>query len=347
MPYTPKPPPRTRPEFQELYDYIEQELQGISRELLGTSELELRTTSREPARPREGMIVQADGTTWDPGEGAGTYKYEAGVWKRFGDADHVHTLVDITDAGTLAALDEVALSDIADITTQRVIGRDTAGTGVPEQVSLTQLLDWIGSAARGDILVRGASTWSRLAKGAADTWLKSNGTDPLWEALPTSSGMTLLQTNTPTSGTTSAFTDISQDHKILLFLAEDMDTGSQVFQDYEIGTTSAFGTLVNVRSGTVIAVGTAFAGDGATTSTSPFIGGTASDSSAYFGMLVFDYASTTRKKIVLTFGGRTQATRQLVISAGLIDTTAAVEHLRFALSGSSYVGGTIRMFGLF
>lgn len=38
--------------------------------------------------------------------------------------------------------------------------------------------------ARGDIPVEGAGGPTRLAVGAADTWLKSDGTDPAWSALP-------------------------------------------------------------------------------------------------------------------------------------------------------------------
>jgi hypothetical protein len=33
-----------------------------------------------PARPREGMVANADGTTWNPGGGAGLYQRLAGAW---------------------------------------------------------------------------------------------------------------------------------------------------------------------------------------------------------------------------------------------------------------------------
>jgi len=36
----------------------------------------------------------------------------------------------------------VALGDIQTITTQRALGRDTAGTGDVEQVTISQMLDW-------------------------------------------------------------------------------------------------------------------------------------------------------------------------------------------------------------
>ncbi len=34
----------------------------------------------EPARPREGMIAYADGTSWDPGSGAGLYQFRGVTW---------------------------------------------------------------------------------------------------------------------------------------------------------------------------------------------------------------------------------------------------------------------------
>jgi len=66
-----------------------------------------------------------------------------------------------------------ALSAFA--TTKRVKGRNTAGAGAAEEVSLTQLLDWIGSAAQGDLLYRGASAWERLGAGTVGQILKTGG----------------------------------------------------------------------------------------------------------------------------------------------------------------------------
>lgn len=69
-------------------------------------------------------------------------------------------------------------------TTQRILGRNSGGAGVAEEVTLTQFLDWIGSAAQGDILYRGASSWQRLAAGTAGLPLitKGAGQNPAWEA---------------------------------------------------------------------------------------------------------------------------------------------------------------------
>lgn len=38
----------------------------------------LQTLNAAPSKPREGMIVKADGTHWNPGSGAGVYCYRGG-----------------------------------------------------------------------------------------------------------------------------------------------------------------------------------------------------------------------------------------------------------------------------
>lgn len=347
MPYTPKPPPRTKPEFQDLYDYIEQELQSISRELLGSSELELRTTAKEPVRPREGMIVQADGTDWDPGEGAGTYKYENGAWVKFGDADHVHTLADVTDAGALAALDEVALTDIADIATQRTIGRNTAGTGAPEQVSLTQMLDWIGSAAQGDILIRGASAWSRLALGSSGDVLTAGATDPSWEAphVP----WTEIQVNNPTSGTASDFTDIPADYRALLILGEQLDfSANSGSVGLLFGTSNTFASTHSIYTGRLSVVESTVQGSGLDASTDPiYVANASSDATTYFMALILDYKDQTEQKHVFTLGGKVQANDQFMITYSIVRTTSQLLNIRVNSSSPTFVGGRLKLIGLF
>lgn len=55
-------------------------------ELLASAEDEriLLELHREPPKPREGMIVFADGTDWDPGSGKGFYGYHGGSWNFLG-----------------------------------------------------------------------------------------------------------------------------------------------------------------------------------------------------------------------------------------------------------------------
>lgn len=54
----------------------------------------------------------------------------------------------------------------------RIVGRKTGG-GV-DDLTISEILDFIGSAAQGDLLYRGASAWARLSKGSANQKLFTN-----------------------------------------------------------------------------------------------------------------------------------------------------------------------------
>lgn len=63
-----------------LQNWLAFELDRIAHEFSETTALELRPINAAPKRPREGMIVCADGTNWNPGSGAGAYEYKGGAW---------------------------------------------------------------------------------------------------------------------------------------------------------------------------------------------------------------------------------------------------------------------------
>lgn len=44
----------------------------------------LETLYAAPKKFGEGTTVKADGTSWDPGSGAGTYQYRGGAWRFLG-----------------------------------------------------------------------------------------------------------------------------------------------------------------------------------------------------------------------------------------------------------------------
>lgn len=79
----------------------------------------------------------------------------------------------------------ITYAKIQDITaTQRLLGRNTAGAGVTEEVTVSQLLDWMGAAARGQIPFRGSTLWSLLSPGTAGQALTTGGAgaDPVYES---------------------------------------------------------------------------------------------------------------------------------------------------------------------
>lgn len=80
MAYTPS----VYPTGQDITEYLYRELLRISSDLRLIEEGRgLPVRHVEPTeKPREGMLVFADGTDWNPGAGAGYYEYVSGAWNK-------------------------------------------------------------------------------------------------------------------------------------------------------------------------------------------------------------------------------------------------------------------------
>lgn len=133
----------------------------------------------------EGVLERSNGTTWEEysdTSGGGITQLTGAITAGPGSGSQAATIAN--DAiTTLKILDKnVTYAKIQDISaTARMLGRKTAGSGVVEEVTLSELLDFIGSAAQGDILFRGAATWTKLAAGTVGYVLQTNGVaDPTW-----------------------------------------------------------------------------------------------------------------------------------------------------------------------
>jgi hypothetical protein len=61
-----------------------QELLRVSADLqtIERKTILLSASHAEPARPREGMLANADGADWDPGSGAGIYHFDGTNWTK-------------------------------------------------------------------------------------------------------------------------------------------------------------------------------------------------------------------------------------------------------------------------
>ena len=78
-------PPIADEEAQTLGSYVDDQLGKIMQSLTEQTEVELRPSFRAPDKPREGMIVYADGVKWNPGAGKGAYVYKGtGGWVLLG-----------------------------------------------------------------------------------------------------------------------------------------------------------------------------------------------------------------------------------------------------------------------
>lgn len=94
---------------------------------------------------------------------------------------------DVTSSGnaTTIANDAVTYAKIQNVSaTSRLLGRKTAAAGDTEECTLSEVLDFVGSAAQGDILYRNATVWTRLGAGTNGHFLKTQGAsaDPVWAA---------------------------------------------------------------------------------------------------------------------------------------------------------------------
>lgn len=128
--------------------------------------------------------------------------------------------ITVSASGATWTVDNTAISyaKIQNVsTTSRVLGRKTAGAGSTEECTLSEVLDFIGSAAQGDILYRGASAWSRLAAGASGLFLKTlgAGANPAWDTpsgaaapSPPQGRLTLTSVTPVLTSTVSAATTI-------------------------------------------------------------------------------------------------------------------------------------------
>lgn len=151
-----------------------------------------------------------------------TYAWNGSAWVKINaSGSGITTLTsDVTagpgsgsQAATIAA-NAVTYAKMQDISaTARILGRKTSGSGDTEECTLSQILDFLGSAAQGDILFRGSSGWQYLAPGTSGNFLKTNGAgaDPSWASAGGGGGggWTLVASQAMSGNTSFDFTGLS------------------------------------------------------------------------------------------------------------------------------------------
>lgn len=81
-------PPAFIPRFdsEEFRQFLREEFGKIATASIVTRSqvLALQPLAVAPAKPRQGFVVYADGTNWNPGSGEGVYRYDGTTWNFLG-----------------------------------------------------------------------------------------------------------------------------------------------------------------------------------------------------------------------------------------------------------------------
>jgi hypothetical protein len=173
-------------------------------------------------------------------DGSGSQWAETGVNISFsgGIDDGDKGDITVSGAGVIWTINNgaVTLAKQANLATQTVVGRNTAGTGTPEAVTLSQFLDW-SSNTQGAILYRGASGWVALAPPVVSSYLSHSGNVPddiQWGADSDLAFYSAGLSPFDPAGTTST--------QFRALLSDPTGTGSAVFADSPTLVTPALGT---------------------------------------------------------------------------------------------------------
>ena len=208
--YTPIPPNGGDPQA-----YAFSELQDLSRALSEAQEFAfVQELHVAPERPRDGMVVLADGTDWNPGSGAGFYGYDGG-WKPFSSGlAFPATQVSSSDVNTLDDYEEGTWTP-----TLTFGGGATGITYATQSGKYTKVGNLVYVTCRLELSNKGSSTGAALIGGlpftVGDGWTENTTVDapvgaagfPAGNYVLGNSTSVYLFTNARTQLTDTAFTN--------------------------------------------------------------------------------------------------------------------------------------------
>jgi hypothetical protein len=177
--------------------------------------------------------------------------------------------------------------------TSRILGRRTAGAGATEECTLSQVLDFIGAAAQGDILYRDASAWARLGAGLNRQKLiaRGAGANPVWGG----GFETLAAGNIPAASTLDIL-NIPQHFSMLYLRVDNVSFNTDARQLFVQGSTnngSSFDTtdtnysvlLFRNNTAPILVAGASMVAPGDNT--------LASNTDTFLGVLIFAYQAAS------------------------------------------------------
>jgi len=264
--------------------------------------------------------------------------------------------------GTLATLSTITTTELTNSAvtyakiqnvsaTSRVLGRKTAGAGVAEELTFSDILDFVGSAAQGDILYRGATTWTRLGAGTAGQVLQTGGAaaNPSWTTLPTggwtqASSVSLAQNtvaNIPITGIPSTAKSVI----IMLdgaYQAAGL-VGGWATWFIQVGSGSVTTTGYNGYASTQTGTGSSIRSDVATNGVPVLVNST---NQPVYGSIRLNNITGNTWVIDYSFGGVAGTTYYTHIGGGSIALAGALDRVNLnstGVSGSRWTGGTMNV----
>lgn len=70
--------------WKALIGWVEREFAAVAQGFFALERVRFVELHVEPDKPRDGDVVFADGTDWDPGGGKGFYGYYTAAWHKLG-----------------------------------------------------------------------------------------------------------------------------------------------------------------------------------------------------------------------------------------------------------------------
>lgn len=180
-------------------------------------------------------------------------------------------IADVNVTTAKIASDAVTYAKMQNVSAQyRILGRKSSGAGDPEEVTASEVMDFI-SATRGVIIYRGASGWAALAPGTAGHLLSTNGAgaDPSYVAPPSASprafkanknatAQTSVATNTKVTFETEVFDQASEydaTNSRWTPAAGKHPVTAQLYYSTGLTDTAEYGVSIKKNGTTVVATG--------------------------------------------------------------------------------------------
>lgn len=315
----------------------------------GTSTLNVDSLGAKPLRSAAGVEVVAGALKIGAVYRATYFTSNSGEWLLHDftptiiAADQVVTASIINGAVTYAKIQDISA-------TKRALGRNTSGAGDTEEVTAAQIINWLGTPARGDIIRQGASDPERLALGTSGKVLGSDGTDVVWANPSRTLLATLTASNsaalTDTTSLTSTYSAYDLEFQNLITATNSVSLMLRIQSGGTIKTTGYVASITGSQSGstayfvaptTFIPLGSA---NGTQFNSAPGASGTLRLVNPSANAIMQTYGLTN---FPLSASGASNVQAQI---SGYWQTAGVVTGIEISASSGNITSGVVRIYGI-